>query len=157
MESESIRKMKIPFFCFEYIVLLKRRLDRIAIDKWTVVKLLVSLLPNLWQLALLRTVNRKLQRYKINVTECRTHHQRSYLESKWWRKIKSVVSKFWLCWEFIVIKCFLTSKCCLHLDLNMVYIVSSHLLCSFQCKILSSDRIKFVKPRRVEFQCDLLD
>ena len=45
MESESIRKMKIPFFCFECIVLLKRRLDRIAIDKWTVVKLLVSLLP----------------------------------------------------------------------------------------------------------------
>ena len=44
MESESIRKMKIPFFCFECIVLLKRRLDRIAIDKWTVVKLLVSLL-----------------------------------------------------------------------------------------------------------------
>ena len=26
---------------------------------------------------------------------------------------------------------FLTSKCCLHLDLNVVYIVSSHLLCSF--------------------------
>ena len=40
MENESIRKMKIPFFCFECIVVLKRRLDRI--DKWTVAKLWFS-------------------------------------------------------------------------------------------------------------------
>ena len=39
MESESTRKIKIPF-CFECIVLLKRRLDRI--DKWTVAKLWFS-------------------------------------------------------------------------------------------------------------------
>ena len=37
MESESIRKGKIPFFCFECIGLLKGRLDRT--DKWTVAKI----------------------------------------------------------------------------------------------------------------------
>ena len=36
MESESIRKGKIPFFCLECIGLLKGRLDRT--DKWTVAK-----------------------------------------------------------------------------------------------------------------------
>ena len=42
------------------------------------------------------------------------------------------------------------------LDLNMVYIVS-YLLCSFQRKRLFSDQIMIVKPRRVEFHCDLLE
>ena len=37
MESESIRKGKIPFSCFACIELLKRRLDRT--DKKTVVKI----------------------------------------------------------------------------------------------------------------------
>ena len=37
MESESIRKRKIPFLCFEYFGLLKGRLDRT--DKWTVAKI----------------------------------------------------------------------------------------------------------------------
>ena len=37
MESESIRKRKIPFLCFECFGLLKGRLDRT--DKWTVAKI----------------------------------------------------------------------------------------------------------------------
>ena len=48
-------------------------------------------------------------------------------------------------------------KCCLHLDLNIVYTVSSHLVFPFQRKRLSCDQIMFVKPRRVEFHCDLLE
>ena len=42
-------------------------------------------------------------------------------------------------------------KCCVHLDLNIVYTVSSHLLCSFRRKTPSSDQIMIFKPRRVEF------
>ena len=45
----------------------------------------------------------------------------------------------------------LSSECWLHLDLNMVCTVSSHLLCSFRRQRLSSDQIMVVKLRRVEF------
>ena len=48
-------------------------------------------------------------------------------------------------------------KCCLQLDLNIVYTVSSHLVCSFRRKRLSSDQIMVVKPRRVEFHRDLVE
>ena len=48
-------------------------------------------------------------------------------------------------------------KCCLHLDLNIVYTVSSHLLCSFRRKRLSCDQIMVVRPRGVEFHCDPLE
>ena len=37
MESESIRKKKIPFSCFDCIGLLRGRLDRT--DKWTVAQI----------------------------------------------------------------------------------------------------------------------
>ena len=41
--------------------------------------------------------------------------------------------------------------------LNIVYTVSSHLLCSFRRKTPSSDQIMIFKPRRVEFHGDLLE
>ena len=40
-------------------------------------------------------------------------------------------------------------KCCLHLDLNIVYTVSSHLVCSFRRKRLPSDHDKQTTRSRI--------